>query len=155
MMNRRTRVLVCALAVLVCSPAMFARLARAQGGSPPAVQSTKGAVIKGKAPVNKNVLKVKLPKAQETTLPNGLRVILLENDRVPTFTAQMVVLSGGLADKPDFRGLASFTAALLREGTTKRTSKDISEAGRFNRRYSRIDVRVFQHDEHGHGHGTD
>ena len=40
---------------------------------------------------------------------------------------QMVVLSGGLSDKPDYRGLASFTATLLREGTTKRSSKDIAE----------------------------
>ena len=46
---------------------------------------------------------------------------------MPTFTAQMVILSGGLSDKPDYRGLASFTAALLREGTAKRTSKDIAE----------------------------
>ncbi len=29
--------------------------------------------------------------------------------------------------KPDYRGLASFTATLLREGTTKRSSKDIAE----------------------------
>src|SRR5437868_671435 len=40
---------------------------------------------------------------------------------------QMVVLSGGLADKPDYHGLASFTASLLREGTTRRSSKDIAE----------------------------
>ena len=29
--------------------------------------------------------------------------------------------------KPDYRGLASFTATLLREGTAKRSSKDIAE----------------------------
>ena len=97
----------------------------AQGGATP--QSSKGAVIKGKAPVNKDVLKVKLPRAEETTLSNGLRVILLRQTKVPTFTAQMVILSGGLTDKPDFHGLASFTATLLREGTAKRSSKDIAE----------------------------
>jgi predicted Zn-dependent peptidase len=37
------------------------------------------------------------------------------------------VLSGGLSDKSDFRGLSGFTASLLREGTTKRSSKDIAE----------------------------
>jgi len=93
----------------------------------PAGQTTKGAVIKGKAPVNKNLLKVKLPKAQEATLPNGLKVILLESHKVPTFTMQLVVLSGGLADRSDYHGLATFTAALLREGTAKRSSKDIAE----------------------------
>jgi len=40
---------------------------------------------------------------------------------------QLVVLSGGLSDRPDFHGLALFTATLLREGTTKRSSKDIAE----------------------------
>ena len=90
-------------------------------------QTTKGAVIKGKAPVNKEVLKVKLPKAEEATLPNGLRVVLLSSTKVPTFTMQLVVLSGGLADKDDYHGLSTFTAALLREGTAKRSSKDIAE----------------------------
>src|SRR4029079_629284 len=108
--------------------ALVSSLALAQGGkqvqAPP---STKGAVIKGKAPVNKEVLKVKLPRAEEATLKNGLQVILLRSDKVPTFNIQLVVLSGGLADKPDYRGLSSFTATLLREGTTKRSSKDIAE----------------------------
>ena len=92
-----------------------------------APQSTKGAVIKGKAPVNKNILKVQLPKAQEATLKNGLRVVLLESHKIPTFTMQMVVLSGGLSDPADYRGLASSTASLIREGTAKRSSKEISE----------------------------
>jgi predicted Zn-dependent peptidase len=108
--------------------ALVSSLAFAQGGAPrPQTPSTKGAVVKGKAPVNKNVLKVKLPRAEEASLPNGLRVILLRNTKVPTFNMQMVVLSGGLSDKADYRGLASSTAALLREGTTKRSSKDIAE----------------------------
>jgi predicted Zn-dependent peptidase len=108
--------------------ALVSSLAFAQGGAPAVQpQSTKGAVIKGKAPVNKNVLKVKLPRAEEASLPNGLRIVLLRSTKVPTFTMQMVVLSGGLSDKPDFRGLASSTASLLREGTKKRSSKDIAE----------------------------
>ena len=90
-------------------------------------QSIKGADIKGRAPVSKEILKVNLPKGEEATLSNGLRVIVLENHRVPTFTMQMVVLSGGLSDPADYHGLSSFTAALLREGTTTRKSKDIAE----------------------------
>ena len=121
--NRINAIVAFALIVLMSSSAL------AQGGAPAGQQpqSTKGAVVKGKAPVNKEVLKVKLPRAQEASLPNGLRVILLESHKVPTFNMQMVVLSGGLSDKPDYRGLASFTATLLREGTTKRSSKDIAE----------------------------
>src|SRR5688572_19801527 len=121
--NRINAIVAFVLIVLVSSSAL------AQGGAPAGQQpqSTKGAIVKGKAPVSKEVLKVKLPRAQEATLPNGLRVVLLEAHKVPTFNMQMVVLSGGLSDKPDFRGLASFTATLLREGTGKRSSKDIAE----------------------------
>jgi zinc protease len=120
---RNNAILALVLIVLVSS------LAVGQGGmqTPQQQQTTKGAVIKGKAPVNKEVLKVKLPRAEETTLKNGLRVVLLPAHKVPTFNMQMVVLSGGLVDKPDYRGLASFTATLLREGTAKRSSKDIAE----------------------------
>jgi predicted Zn-dependent peptidase len=96
-------------------------------GAGQSTPSTKGVVIKGKAPVNKEILKVKLPKAEESTLPNGLKVVLLKDSKIPTFNMQMVVLSGGLADPSDYHGLANFTASLLREGTAKRSSKDISE----------------------------
>ena len=92
-------------------------------------QTVKGAVIKGRAPVNKNVLRVKLPKAHEATLKNGLHVVLLEsNHRLPTFSMEMVVLSGGLSDPADKRGLAGATAALLRERTTKRTRENCGTA---------------------------
>lgn len=90
-------------------------------------QSIKGAELKGRAPVNKEILRVKLPPLHEADLANGLKVVLVESHRVPTFTMQMVILSGGLSDPPDYRGLSTFTAALLREGTTTRKSKDIAE----------------------------
>lgn len=121
--NIRSNVILALMLIVLASSLAFG-----QGGAQmPQQQTTKGAVVKGKAPVNKEVLKVKLPRAEETTLKNGLRVVLLPAHKVPTFNMQMVVLSGGLADKPDYRGLASFTATLLREGTAKRSSKDIAE----------------------------
>ena len=90
-------------------------------------QPRKATVLKNKAPVSQELLKVKRPKAKEATLKNGLRVLVLENHKVPLFSIQMVVLSGGLSDPADQRGLASFTASLLREGTAKRSSKEIAE----------------------------
>jgi predicted Zn-dependent peptidase len=109
--------------------ALVSSLAFGQGGPAPAQQqqTTKGAVVKGKAPVNKEVLKVKLPRAEEAKLTNGLQVVLLRSTKVPTFNMQMVVLSGGLSDPADYRGLASFTASLLREGTKTRASREIAE----------------------------
>jgi len=120
-MKNRNVILALMLIALVSS------LALGQGGAPAQQQTTKGAVVKGKAPVNKEVLKVKLPRAEEATLKNGLQVVLLPSHKLPTFNMQMVVMSGGLSDKPDYRGLANFTASLLREGTTKRSSKEIAE----------------------------
>ena len=109
--------------------ALVSSLAFGQGGQAPAQQqqTTKGAVVKGKAPVSKQVLKVKLPRAEEAKLANGLQVVLLRSTKVPTFNMQMVVLSGGLSDPADYHGLASFTASLLREGTRTRDSKQIAE----------------------------
>ncbi len=89
--------------------------------------SLKGAVLKGKAPVNKEVLKVKLPKPYETRLSNGLQVLVLEDHRLPIFNMQMVILSGGLANPADQLGVAQYTAALLREGTKTRDSRQIAE----------------------------
>jgi zinc protease len=124
MMKTKYNVIVALILIVLVSSMAFG-----QGGAQtgPGQQTTKGAVIKGKAPVNKEVLKVKLPRAEEATLKNGLQVILLPSHKVPTFNMQLVVLSGGLSDKPDFRGLSGFTASLLREGTAKRSSKDIAE----------------------------
>jgi len=107
--------------------ASFATGVCAQDPTQPQQGSMKGAVIKGRAPVNKQLLRVKLPKAQEATLKNGLRVVLLESHRVPTFSMEMVVMTGGLSDPADMRGLSSVTATLLREGTAKHTSRQISE----------------------------
>jgi zinc protease len=125
--NTRTKM----VAILLVLALSFASTVWAQQGptaqTGPAGQSIKGAELKGKVPVNKEILKVKLPKEEEASLSNGLRVVLLESHKVPTFAMQMVFLSGGLADPSDHHGLASFTAALLREGTTKRSSREIAE----------------------------
>ena len=104
--------------------------ASGQGGmlaDSPAPDSIKGVELKGKAPVNPQTLRVVLPKPQEATLPNGLRIALLEDHKLPTFSLQLLIGGGGLADPADKRGLAMVTAALLREGTAQRTSREIAE----------------------------
>lgn len=122
---RRSRGLM--LALLVVTTAATALPQVPGGGQQPQRPSTKGAVIKGKAPVSKEVLRVKLPKPYETKLSNGLQVMVLENHKLPTINMQMVILSGGLADPPDALGAAQYTATMLREGTKSRNSKQISE----------------------------
>jgi zinc protease len=111
----------------VLSIACFAMTVCAQGTLAPQTGTMKGAVLKGRAPVSKQILRVKLPKAQEATLKNGLRVVVLESKRVPTFSMEMVVMSGGLSDPADMHGLAGATATLLHEGSAKHTSRELAE----------------------------
>ncbi|MEN3337711.1 MAG: hypothetical protein V7647_1387 [Acidobacteriota bacterium] len=101
--------------------------APAQGGAP--APSTTRMVLKGRAPVSPDVLKVKLPRPQEADLANGLHLIVLEDRHLPQITFQIIIPgAGGYFDPPDQVGLASLTGQLMREGTTTRTSPQISEA---------------------------
>lgn len=79
-----------------------------------------------RAPVNKEVLKVKLPHPAELSLPNGLTVLVLEQHRLPTIYVSLWIKSGAISDPKDAPGLASFTADLLRDGTAKRSSTEIA-----------------------------
>ncbi len=91
-------------------------------------QGQKGVVLKGKAPVSKELIKVTLPKPQEFDLPNGVHVLVLEDHRLPLVSFQVVIPgAGGYFDPPELPGLAQFVAALVREGTTTRTSAQISQ----------------------------
>lgn len=62
---------------------------------------------------------VSFPDFQDVTLPNGLRIFVIQDDRRPTVTFRLMVKSGTVFDgsKP---GIASFTATLLNRGTTQR-----------------------------------
>jgi predicted Zn-dependent peptidase len=86
-------------------------------------------VLKGKAPVSKEILRVKLPRPREADLPNGLHLMVMEDRRLPQVTFQIIIPgAGGYFDPSDRIGLASHTATLMREGTRTRTSPQISEA---------------------------
>ena len=68
-------------------------------------------VLKGKAPVSNEVLKVKLPRPQEADLPNGLHLMVLEDRRLPQIAFQIIIPgAGGYYDPADKIGLASYTA---------------------------------------------
>jgi zinc protease len=91
--------------------------------------TTKGAVLKGKAPVATDVLKVTLPRPVEGDLANGLHLMVLEDHRVPIISFQLQIQgAGGYYDPADLPGLASFTASLMREGTTTKSARQIAQA---------------------------
>jgi zinc protease len=100
----------------------------AQGQEPPP-QAGKPAQMKGLAPVNKQVLKITLPRPAEADLPNGAHLMVLEDHRVPSVSFQIIMTgAGGYYDTKDLPGLADTTASLMDEGTTTKTSEQIAQA---------------------------
>ena len=61
----------------------------------------------------------------ETTLPNGLRVIVTRQTVIPKVTVTLTILSGYASDPPELTGLANLTADAVQEGTKSRTSREI------------------------------
>ena len=62
---------------------------------------------------------VSFPDFKEVTLPNGLRIFFIQDDRRPTVTFRLMLKSGSIFDGSK-SGLASFSASLLNRGTTRR-----------------------------------
>ena len=67
------------------------------------------------------------PKPAEQTLPNGLRVIVMERRESPLVSAQLMVKNGGEADPAELAGLADMTASLLTKGTQSRDATKIAQ----------------------------
>jgi len=83
---------------------------------------------KNRAPVSREILRVKLPRPFEAKLKNGLTVLILEDHRAPYINLQLHIDGAGALFEPaDTAGLANATALLLREGTKTRSSIEIAE----------------------------
>jgi zinc protease len=81
-----------------------------------------------RAPVSKEILKVKLPHPVEAVLSNGINVMILEDHRFPLVTVQFDINGAGALYEPANQpGLAGATARMLDEGTKTRTSRQIAE----------------------------
>lgn len=76
------------------------------------------------------------PKARRQSLPelavpvsfklaNGLRVLFLQQCHIPAVFANLIVLGGSGANPAELPGLASFTAAMLSRGTSRRSQSQI------------------------------
>lgn len=67
------------------------------------------------------------PKPVEETLPNGLRVIVIQRSESPLVTAQLLIKNGGEVDPAELAGLADMTANLLTKGTQSRDATQIAQ----------------------------
>jgi zinc protease len=119
---------VAATAVIVAVGLPVSGRMRAMATGQQSPPSTAGMVVKGKAPVSNDVLKVTLPKPQEAVLASGLRLMVLEDRRLPRISFQIIVPgAGGYYDPAPMIGLSSYAAQMMREGTKSRSSQQISQ----------------------------
>ncbi len=70
---------------------------------------------------------VKFPEVKEFNLSNGLKVSLVERKSVPVVNMSLMMDAGYAADQFGLPGLASLTGQMLTEGTTTKTSLQISD----------------------------
>ncbi len=66
----------------------------------------------------------KIPDVVQFTLPNGMRVFLLENRELPVVSGFALVRTGNLFDPKDKVGLADVTGSVMRTGGTKAKTGD-------------------------------
>lgn len=71
--------------------------------------------------------KVALPAAHRFVLANGLTVLHHYNPALPLVAAEIVIKAGASANPASRPGLAGFTAAMLDEGTGKRSAGQIAQ----------------------------
>lgn len=68
-----------------------------------------------------------LPGITERTLPNGLRLVIVEQHELPLVDVSLVVRTGSEADPKGKAGLATLTANMLDEGAGSRDALGIAE----------------------------
>lgn len=71
---------------------------------------------------------LKIPRVEESTLPNGMKIYLLENHELPLVRGLALVRTGNLFDPAGKVGLASVTGSLIRSGgTASKTGNQLDE----------------------------
>ncbi len=68
-----------------------------------------------------------LPKIEERTLPNGLKLVIVEQHEIPVVDAALVIRTGAEADPRGKSGVATLTANLLDEGAGTRDALGLAE----------------------------
>ena len=109
-MNRMFR-----LSRVVCVAAPLAVCSVTAGAQPPA-----------KAPAPGPVKPASIPAFQEATLPNGLRIMLVESKRQPVVSLALMLPAGDAYDPNGKEGLATMVASILTKGAGKRSADQVS-----------------------------
>src|SRR6202049_4563114 len=125
-----SRKLLAQATIVAAVMTITAAAARTQTGSGPSDTGQDKSIPTSKverlnrAPVSKEILRVKLPRPVEATLSNGINVMIVEDHRFPLGTGHFDINgSGPLYEPANQPGLAGATVRMLEEGTKTRTSK--------------------------------
>ncbi len=68
-----------------------------------------------------------IPTPFETTLPNGLRVVIFDDERLPLVSFRLAFLSGDAHDPHEHTGLTSAMVSMMTEGTDDYSSRELAE----------------------------
>jgi zinc protease len=74
---------------------------------------------------------LRVPPITTRQLPNGLRIVVVEQHELPLADVILEIRTGGEADPAGKMGTASLTSALLTEGTTARSALQIADQAGF------------------------
>ena len=83
--------------------------------------------FRSQAPAPLQPRPIAIPAPRETTLSNGLSVVVVEDSRLPLVSYRLAFRVGGAFDPPTLPGLTDLLAGLLPEGTNSKTSKEIAD----------------------------
>jgi zinc protease len=67
---------------------------------------------------------VQLPKIEQFTLPNGMKVMILENHELPLASGSIRIRTGSLLEPAEKAGLSGIVGQVLRSGGTKKRTAD-------------------------------
>lgn len=95
--------------------------------SVPMLAQGQGTLNRSKPPTLGPPPKVSLPPIVTRQLPNGLKLMIVEQHELPLADFVLVVGSGGTLDPASKGGVANLTSSMLTEGTTSRSSLEISD----------------------------
>lgn len=83
--------------------------------------------FRSQAPAPLQPRPITIPTPRETTLSNGLTLVVVEDRRLPLVSYRLAFRVGGAFDPPALPGLTDLLAGLLPEGTRSKTSKQIAD----------------------------
>jgi zinc protease len=121
-----TRLAGCALLLF----GLAAHAQQRQGSAPPKPAPAKPAAKAAGPAALPSALKypplrpIQVPKVETFTLPNGMRLYLLEDHELPLVNGAARVRTGNLFDPPDKVGLAGITGTVMRSGGTRDKTGD-------------------------------